>query len=366
MPIYMDRHDLNDAITAEHVANIHQEDLKIEHEFGCKGLTYWFDDHRKTAFCLIKAPNKEALKEMHNKAHGAIPNSIIEVDPNIVESFLGRIEDPVKAKNDTLNVIKDPAFRVLMFVDIPLIKLDAGNRESRRTKLRSFHRLLKAQVKSFNGRMVKDSMFSSLISFQSVSDAMSCSLGVQSEFRSLSKDAAAFRLKIGLSSGIPISEREGIFEDTIEMAERLSRVVNGEIVISSEVKELYQSENLNKSIDQNLVRYLNPSDEKFLKLFMDFLDASWNNPSLKVDDFCFTLGLSKSQLYRKIKSLTGVSLNLFLKDYRLQMALKLLDRQHGNISEIAFDTGFNSPAYFSKCFYEAYGVLPSHYVKDHD
>ena len=63
MPIYMDRHDLNDAITAEHVANIHQEDLKIEHEFGCKGLTYWFDDHRKTAFCLIKAPNKERHPE---------------------------------------------------------------------------------------------------------------------------------------------------------------------------------------------------------------------------------------------------------------------------------------------------------------
>ena len=123
MPIYMDRHDLNDTITAEHVAHIHQEDLKIEHEFGCQGLTYWFDNHRKTAFCLIKAPNKEALKEMHNKAHGAIPNSIIEVDPNIVESFLGRIEDPVKAKNQILNIIRDPAFRVLMFVEYATFKV---------------------------------------------------------------------------------------------------------------------------------------------------------------------------------------------------------------------------------------------------
>ena len=53
----MDRHDLPESVNAEHVAHIHQEDLKIEHEFGCKGLTYWFDDKRKTAFCLINAPN---------------------------------------------------------------------------------------------------------------------------------------------------------------------------------------------------------------------------------------------------------------------------------------------------------------------
>ena len=59
MPLYMDRHDLDDTVNAEHVAQIHQEDLKIEHEFGCKGLTYWFDQDRRTAFCLIKAPSKK-------------------------------------------------------------------------------------------------------------------------------------------------------------------------------------------------------------------------------------------------------------------------------------------------------------------
>ncbi len=59
MPIYMDRHDLSDAVTAEHIARLHQEDLKIQDQFGCRGLTYWFDEKRKTAFCLIEAPNEE-------------------------------------------------------------------------------------------------------------------------------------------------------------------------------------------------------------------------------------------------------------------------------------------------------------------
>ena len=114
MPIFMDRHDLPETVTAEYVAGLHQEDLKVEHKYGCKGLTYWFDDKRKTAFCLIDAPNKKALEDMHSHAHGGIPNTIIEVDPSIVDSFLGRIEDPVKAQNSNLNIINDPAFRILM------------------------------------------------------------------------------------------------------------------------------------------------------------------------------------------------------------------------------------------------------------
>lgn len=53
---------------------------------------------------------------MHNHAHGEVPHRIIEVDDSIVESFLGRIEDPVKARNTELNIINDPAFRTIMVV----------------------------------------------------------------------------------------------------------------------------------------------------------------------------------------------------------------------------------------------------------
>ena len=109
MPIYMDRHDVSETVTAENVAQLHQEDLKIQDQHGCRGLTYWFDNKRKTAFCLIEAPDKKAILKMHNKAHGQVPNSIIEVDASIVESFLGRIENPKKAKNTVLNIINDPA-----------------------------------------------------------------------------------------------------------------------------------------------------------------------------------------------------------------------------------------------------------------
>lgn len=363
----MDRHDLTEDVNADHVAKIHQEDLKVEQKFGCKGLTYWFDNKRKTAFCLIDAPNKKALEEMHNHAHGGIPNSIIEVDPSIVESFLGRIEDPVKAQNTDLNIVNDPAYRILMVTGFENIALIKSNSIPNKKPLQQYNESIIKQIIHFNGRLVKKKSDCLLVSFKSNSDAILCAIEVQSKFKEfLSKDDyPGLKLKIGLSSGIPVTEKEELFEDTIKLAERLCNVVLGQIVVSSEVKELYESENLNIVINGELVRTLNRSDEKFLNILMDFTEKTWNSTNLKVDDFSNNLGLSKSQLYRKIKSITGKSLNSFIKEYRMDKALVLLNNQKGNISEIAFETGFNSPAYFSKCFFDKYRILPSKYIQQH-
>ena len=69
MPIYMDRHEIPKEISAEHVAQMHKEDMKVEHLYDCKGMTYWCDEKRHTAFCLIEAPNKEAIQKMHNHVY---------------------------------------------------------------------------------------------------------------------------------------------------------------------------------------------------------------------------------------------------------------------------------------------------------
>jgi AraC-like DNA-binding protein len=95
---------------------------------------------------------------------------------------------------------------------------------------------------------------------------------------------------------------------------------------------------------------------------MDYIESTWTNVNLKVDDFSKPMGCSKSQLYRKMISLTGKSLNAVIKEYRLTEALKLLHKSSGNISEIAFETGFSSPSYFSKCFQKRYGYPPSDYL----
>ncbi|MFG6685661.1 nickel-binding protein [Mariniflexile sp. HNIBRBA6329] len=366
MPIYMDRHNIPEEITAEHVAQMHQEDLKVQHLYGCKGITYWCDEQRRTAFCLIEAPNEKAINDMHNNAHGEVPHRIIEVNKNIVESFLGRIEDPVKAQNTSLNIINDPAFRVVMLIETSdyLHRLER-NQFSLFTQ--KFHNSVTKLLKQFEGCIVKKDNNSYLVSFVSISDAILCALKIQYNFKYITTkyDASMRILNIGISSGVPVTNKDSFFEESITLATRLCEIVDDQIVITSEIKSLYESENRDKFINKEHIRSINKNEEKFLTDLMDFVATIWNKPDFNVNDFSRTLGYSKSQLNRKLKSLTGKSPNNFIVDYKLQKALKALHDQKGNISEIAFESGFNSPAYFSTCFKNKFGVLPSQYLHHH-
>lgn len=362
----MDRHDVPDATTAETLAKIHQEDLKIEQKFGCKGFTYWYDDEQKTAFCLIEAPNKEAIVKMHSEAHGDIPNSIIEVEPKIVQSFLGRITDPKTAKDATLKIINDTAFRVLMVVETSnYLNRMESNQFSLFTQ--KFHNSVSKTFKQFEGSIVKQDNNSFLVSFKSVTEAIICALKIQSNFKYITPkfDFIDRKLKIGIASGTPVTNRDNLFEEAITLATRMCEVVQDQIVISTEVKSLYKSENRNAFLSNESIRALKLSEEKFLTHLMDFVEKVWSNSSFNVDDFSKELGLSKSQLYRKLVSLTGKSSSTFIREFRLHRALNLFHKQKGNISDIAFETGFNSAAYFTKCFYDHYGILPSKYVQQH-
>ena len=363
MPIFMDRHDVSEEVTAEIVAQLHQADLKIQHKFNCRGLTYWFDDERKTAFCLVEAPDKTDIQKMHDHAHGAVAHKIIEVDGAVVESFLGRIEDPEKSQKTALNIINDPAFRTIMITDITCLSLKD---ERINLFINNQNKTIIDTIHKFKGSLVKQKADYFLISFDSVTNAVLCALETQKRFKEKiinRPDPPSIKLHIGLSAGIPVSEKENIFEDTIQMAERLCNVVQGQVVATSEVNDLYESENLNIAVDNKYMRVINKNDEKFINLLIDYTEREWNNAALNGDEFSKYLGYSKSQIYRKMISLTGKSPNSFIKAYRLNKALKLLNKNNGNISEIAYETGFATPAYFSKCFQKAYGILPSVYTK---
>src|ERR1700733_9559112 len=115
MPIFMDVH-IVPGVKAKDVAEAHRLDLLHQQEHGCNCMTYWIDEARENIFCLIEAPDKYAVEKMHNDAHGLIPNKIIEVNSNLVETFLGRIYDPSDAQisSDGLKVFTDPSFRILL------------------------------------------------------------------------------------------------------------------------------------------------------------------------------------------------------------------------------------------------------------
>ncbi|RIH66749.1 DUF4242 domain-containing protein [Mariniphaga sediminis] len=359
MPIFMDRHDVSESVTAEIVAQLHQQDLKIQHKFGCRGLTYWFDESRKMAFCLIEAPSENSIKEMHKNAHGEVPHQVIEVDAGIVESFLGRIQDPEKAKNTDLNIINDPAFRTIMVIEFVRHSVKGNG-----AQVLNIADLMNEIKSGFEGSVVKQYRNQLLVSFKSVSKAVTCALEISAGTlgSGMDKNYGFDRLKIGITSGVPVTGKDSIFEDAIKLAERMLFATEADISISTEVKELYRSENFNQFVETDQVLVLTPDDELFLTRLVDFIEEKWQNADLRVEDFQQYLGVSKSQLYRKTIHLTGKSPSAFLMSYRLNMALKMLEEQKGNISEIAFGAGFNSPSYFSKCFRRKYGIMPSGYL----
>lgn len=365
MPIYMDRHDVSKDVTAEIVAELHQKDLKIQHKFNCRGLTYWFDDKRKTAFCLIEAPDEAALKNMHDQAHGEVPNRIIEVDQAVVESFLGRIEDPEKSQKTALNIINSPAFRTIMVVGIKPFTLKKTLDKKVNSLIAGQHKAIINTINVYQGRLVKKNPDCFLVSFESVTNAVECALKIKADFQENigKKYASLLKLHAGLHAGVPVDEKDGFFEKTIKAAHSYFDMVEGTVVLSPEVKDLFESENLNITIDSEALVVLSPSEDKFLKELVDFTEREWCNTSLQTNDLSSYLKCSKSKFYRNLVAITGKSPNSYIKDYRLRKALEYLNKKELNISEVAFESGFNSPAYFSKCFQETFGVLPSQYIK---
>ncbi|MBD2755280.1 hybrid sensor histidine kinase/response regulator transcription factor [Spirosoma validum] len=104
-------------------------------------------------------------------------------------------------------------------------------------------------------------------------------------------------------------------------------------------------------------------DEQFLRKALAVTEANLANASFDVALFSRELGLSRPQLHRKLTALTDQSPNEFIRAIRLQRAAALLGQQQGNVAEVAYQVGFSSPNYFTKCFRNAYGQTPTEYAQ---
>ena len=99
-------------------------------------------------------------------------------------------------------------------------------------------------------------------------------------------------------------------------------------------------------------------ENAFLARFSDCIDQNLADSDLSVETVGAELGLSRVQLYRKVKALTGLSPVELLRKARLQRGLELLQTTDKTISEVAYEVGFTAPSYFTKCFRDEYGIVP--------
>ena len=100
-------------------------------------------------------------------------------------------------------------------------------------------------------------------------------------------------------------------------------------------------------------------DRDFLSRLREKIEENMSNPSFSVEDLGDSVGLSRAQLYRKTKSLTSYSPNELLRITRLKKAAAMLSSSDLTVAEIAYKSGFNSPAYFARCYREYFGISPA-------
>ncbi len=104
---------------------------------------------------------------------------------------------------------------------------------------------------------------------------------------------------------------------------------------------------------------LNCLNQQFLDRVMMVIDKHIAEEEFSIEEFGKDVGMSRSQMHRKLKALTGKSTSLYLRTVRLAKAKQMIENQTGTISEISYQVGFSSPAYFSRCFKEEFGFTPS-------
>src|SRR4051812_6757971 len=119
MPLYIDIHELP-GITPEQLAQAHAADLETQQKYGVNYQKYWVNHECGKVFCLMEAPNPGAAEQVHREAHGFLADKLVEVQPEVVEAFLGAGETNANgavvlpAEGEAW----DPAIRTVLFTDI--------------------------------------------------------------------------------------------------------------------------------------------------------------------------------------------------------------------------------------------------------
>jgi AraC-like DNA-binding protein len=122
---------------------------------------------------------------------------------------------------------------------------------------------------------------------------------------------------------------------------------------------------VNKSDSRQPQNVKAPESSMFITRFREAVEARLDDSNLSIDDLASDMNISRVQLYRKVKSITGSSPVELLRTARLNRAYQLLITTDKSVSEVAYTVGFTAPSYFTKCFKEEYGFVPGDVKKVH-
>lgn len=144
----------------------------------------------------------------------------------------------------------------------------------------------------------------------------------------------------------------------------LTKPFNGN-VLKARIKNLITNRKLMKIVFGNdaqqepMEAVAQSAESQFVEKFRTIIQGNLGNSGLNVETISHEMGISRAQLYRKIKSITGISPNDIIREARMKRADRLLETTDKSVSEIAYEVGFSSPSYFTKCYREFFGRTPN-------
>ena len=142
-----------------------------------------------------------------------------------------------------------------------------------------------------------------------------------------------------------------------ELKSLMSNLINNRLIVKGKFSgQQEQAEQVEQV-------HFESSDEQFMKRVMAIVNRNISNSEFNITQMVDEVGMSRTQLHRKLKELTGFSAARFMQNIRMQQAMKLLKEKRVNVSQIAYSVGFSSQTHFSTTFKQYYGVSPTEYIR---
>jgi len=245
--LFMDIHSVDPKTTWEAVAQAHFKDVAIQGDHHVNYRKYWFNKECGKLFCLVEAPSAEAAHCVHDEAHGLLAEKLIEVDPDLVEGFMG--EGGVNSGGAALlpgatsDTDRDTGVRAVMFTDIVgSTEMTSRFGDDAAMEMLEVHdRLVRQALQANRGGEVKHTGDGIMAAFISAAGAVRAACQVQGSLREHNASGPRFPVvvRIGISAGEPVEKSDDLFGSTVQLAARLCGCAEpGEVLVASVVSDL--------------------------------------------------------------------------------------------------------------------------------
>ena len=248
MPLYMDVHYVPDA-SEEDLAKAHLADTAIQEHFGVTCQTYWLNKRTGTANCLLEASGAEQVNALHKASHGLEAHKIIEVSEDVVEAFLGKIDQtPVAIDPGTTQT--GSSLRIILFTDIvgsTQMAQDFGDEVAMKV-LQTHDTIVRGALQMHGGSEVKHTGDGIMASFASVSGSVKSAIDMQNGIADYNQTSPEIKLhvRIGLSAGEPVEKDQDLFGTAVNLAARICNHADAEeILLAHTVRELCAGKGFN-------------------------------------------------------------------------------------------------------------------------